>query len=125
MHEPKNLNEMQKALNYYDQLIAEIPAKEKEFPKISDQFAVLEKYQVEVEEQILRRHKVLIAKWDQYLSTLAEAEDMLHRNKETFKAGLLEKAEQIKLEIIDLTKSFAETMPTTSDTLAKGIKRRL
>lgn len=120
MHEPKNLKEMQNALTYYDRLMNEIPIKEKEFPKIADQFAVLEKYQVEVEEPVLKRHKALVPKWTQYLTALGRAEEMLHRNKEMFRAGLLEKAEQIKSEVMELGKTLFETMPTSSDFAAKG-----
>lgn len=121
MHEPKNLKEMQFALAYYERLTNEIAVKEKEFPKISDQFGVLDKYEIQVEESIIRKYKALAPRWAQYLATLSKAEEMLYRNKEMFKAELLDKADKIKTELLDVTKSFMETMPTTVDVSSIGI----
>lgn len=39
--EPKTLKDLQESLALYDKLVAEIPEKEKEFPIIRDQMAVL------------------------------------------------------------------------------------
>lgn len=120
MHEPRNIPEMQYALNYYERLTSDMPSKEKEFPKISDQLAVLTKYEVEIEDNILRKHKLLMQKWNQYLNTLAKAEEMLNRNKETFKTGLLEKSEKLKVQLTQLNTYFMQSMPTTVNVSAKG-----
>lgn len=120
MHEPRNLSEMQQAINYYERLMNDIASKEKEFPKISDQFGVLAKYEVEVEDQILRKYKLLIQKWSQYLNTLAKAEEMLNRNKDMFKHGLLEKGEKLKSQLAELYSNFIKSMPTTVDVSASG-----
>lgn len=120
MHEPRNIPEMQQALNYYERLTNDVASKEKEFPKIADQFAVLAKYEVEIEDNILRKHKQLLQKWTQYLHTLTKAEEMLNKNKDMFKNGLLEKSEKIKLQLTELCAHFMQAMPTTVSTSAKG-----
>ncbi|KAL0267127.1 UNVERIFIED_CONTAM: hypothetical protein PYX00_009482 [Menopon gallinae] len=119
MHEPRNLKEMQYALAYFDKLTNEVAVKEKQFPKIAEQFGILEKYEIPIEEHVIRKYKALSSRWSQYLQTLSKAEEMLHRNKEMFKAELLEKADTVKTNLLDVVKAFTETMPTTTEISSK------
>lgn len=81
MRKPENLIEMQQAIELYDRLLSELPTEEEQFPKITDQLMTLDKYRVEVSEDIRKLEKNIPAEWNAYKEVLVEAEKMLSYSK--------------------------------------------
>lgn len=77
MRKPENLIDMQNAIELYEKLLTELPTEEEQFPKITDQLITLDKYRVEVPEEIRKLEKSIPAEWSAYKDLLVEAEKML------------------------------------------------
>ena len=57
----------------------------------------------------------LASKWDAYKQTLAEAEEMLKKNRDKFKTKLLQQSEEFKKNVSELVNDFKTKGPFTSD----------
>lgn len=77
MQKPQDLVEMQNAMELYEKLLEEVPSIEELFPKINDQLLTLDKYRVEVPEELRKMEKNIPVEWAKYLDILVEAEKML------------------------------------------------
>ncbi|KAK4876213.1 hypothetical protein RN001_012635 [Aquatica leii] len=119
MQEPQNLVEMQEAMNLFDRLLAESETFPERFPMIMDQIITLDKYKVEINEEIRNLEKNLAHTWATYLEILEEADKMLNYSKDSFKADLLESAEVLRKDGMKLFDSFMVTGPFSSTWGAK------
>lgn len=81
MQKPENLVEMQRAIELYDRLLTEVPIEEEQFPKIADQLITLDKYRVEIPEEMRKMEKNIPIEWSNYKDILLEAEKMLGYSK--------------------------------------------
>lgn len=81
MQKPENLIEMQRAIELYEKLLSELPIEEEQFPKITDQVITLDKFRVEVPEDLRKMEKNIPAEWSAYKDLLVEAEKMLSYSK--------------------------------------------
>lgn len=81
MREPKNLDEMQIAMQTFDRLLEEAPIMSEDFPTITDQIITLDKYKVEFKEEIRALEKNIPIEWLKYLELLEEAEKLLNYAK--------------------------------------------
>ncbi|XP_050296141.1 dynein axonemal heavy chain 2 isoform X2 [Anthonomus grandis grandis] len=115
LHEPENLEEMQFSLNLYTKLKEDITFIEEQFPQITDQISILDKYSVAIPQSMRLRHKNLPKEWGLYLESLEQAEHMLDYSKEHFKNGLLEQAEGARQNAKRLLDEFLVKGPFTSD----------
>ena len=113
---PRNLEAMKKAMRLYEQLVAEAPIKQEEFPAIFALFKILEKYDVPIPKNVREMLFSLENGWQTYLKRLMEAEEMLGNIKEEFKQTLLKQADRFKHIIKNLYDEFALKVPTTSKT---------
>ncbi|KAE8744396.1 hypothetical protein FOCC_FOCC009000 [Frankliniella occidentalis] len=127
--EPKNLKDLQESLALFDQLLSEVPEKEKEFPLIREQMIVLRKYEVEIPSNMQEAEQILDQRWQWYLDHLKSGEEMLATAKDIFQKGLLKEADELKLKARDLFLDFLQNGPFTSkwkavDALAYIKKKR-
>lgn len=83
MIKPQNLVEMQNAVDLYDKLYNEVSKIEEQFPKIKDQLITLDKYRVDVPEEVRKMENSIPIEWARYLDILVEAEKMLTYTKVT------------------------------------------
>lgn len=88
---------------------------EDQFTPLNDQFNVLQKYEVAIPEDTLEMLKSLPNKWELYNQALVDAEEMLKKNKERFKAKLLQQSEEFKKSVSDLMSDFKSKGPFSAD----------
>lgn len=81
MKKPEDLAAMQQAMELYERLMAEVPGEEEQFPKITDQLITLDKYRVEVPDELRKMEKNIPVEWAKYLDVLMEADKMLTYSK--------------------------------------------
>ncbi|XP_034231069.1 dynein heavy chain 2, axonemal [Thrips palmi] len=112
--EPKNLKDLQESLALYDRLVSEVPVKEKEFPIIRGQMAVLRNYDVEIPQDMQELEQGLDQRWQWYLDLLKSGEEMLATSKDVFQKGLLKDADDLKYRIHELYLDFVDNGPYTS-----------
>ncbi|KAB0795300.1 hypothetical protein PPYR_12139 [Photinus pyralis] len=119
MRQPQTLEEMTVALKYFDEVIMEADVFPEQFPPITDQIITLDKYNVDISEEMRNLEKEIPTAWIKYLETLEEAEKLLGQSKESFRAGLLESAEMLRQDGIALFDTFLRTGPFSSTMKAK------
>lgn len=93
MKKPTNLKEMQSAVELFERLREETSSEEEQFPSITEQITILDKYRVYVPPDILELEKYIPEEWKKYLEILDEAEKMIGYAKvvvNTMKASLKE-----------------------------------
>ncbi|KAJ7313214.1 hypothetical protein JRQ81_004493, partial [Phrynocephalus forsythii] len=81
---------------------------------IHDQFAILEKYEVAVEEEVLQLLGDLNSEWLSFQQCLLDSEVMLKKHKEKFKTGLIHCADDFKKKAQNLLLDFGSNGPFTS-----------
>ncbi|XP_012280984.2 dynein heavy chain 2, axonemal [Orussus abietinus] len=113
--EPTDLATMQTAMQLFDRLQTEAQEHEEDFPKIREQFQILEKYQVPMTFEFKRRVRDIESSWNVYLELLAASEILLLEKKEQFKKQLLNVAALLTSDMVNLMNSFYENGPFTSD----------
>jgi dynein heavy chain len=74
----------------------------KELPAIREQFAILEKYEVQVEDEVHELLDHLQPEWDNYQQSISDAEKMIKLSKEKFKSNLLANADEFKKSVGNL-----------------------
>lgn len=72
---------MQTVVDLYERLVEEVPFQEQQFPPIGEKLEVLDKYKVEVPEEIRRLHAIIPEEWAAYKEVLEEAEKMIELSK--------------------------------------------
>ncbi|KAF5292010.1 hypothetical protein FQA39_LY14127 [Lamprigera yunnana] len=119
MHEPTDLVEMQQSIRLHERLMEEAYTFPAQFPNISDQIVTLDKYKVEVTDEIRSMEKNIPAAWSQYGKLLEDAEKMINYAKVHFKNGLLEATEIFRGDSIELLDIFMTTGPFSANWTAK------
>ncbi|KAK9890592.1 hypothetical protein WA026_011959 [Henosepilachna vigintioctopunctata] len=115
LKEPTTLKEMQDALLLHNQLKEEVPDEEAVFPTITEQVEVLDKFRVQIGEDIRILEKEIPRVWAEYLETLEDAEKMLGYSQETFKNTLLENAQTLRTEALQAMDDFLAKGPFGAD----------
>ncbi|KAM4749227.1 dynein axonemal heavy chain 2 [Rhinophrynus dorsalis] len=111
---PQTLEELAQSLQLYDTLQTELPKLESQIPPIHEQFAILEKYEVIVDEKVLQTLGALNGVWLSFQQSLIDSEMMLKKSKEKFKAGLINTAEEFKKKARSLLEEFIAKGPFSS-----------
>ena len=78
---PQTLDELGEGLLLWEQLNMELPSIEAKIAPLFDQFAILDKYEVKVAEDIRARLMDLPNKFRDFQQTLGEADIMLKKHK--------------------------------------------
>ncbi|XP_063786889.1 dynein axonemal heavy chain 2 [Pseudophryne corroboree] len=111
---PQNLEELAQSLTLYDTLQSELSKVEGQIMPIHDQFEILKKYEVVVEESVLQTLDSLNKAWLSFQQSLIDSESMLKKSKEKFKSGLIHTAEEFKKKARSLLEDFAGKGPFSS-----------
>lgn len=87
-HTPKSVDELQCSCTIYEQLTNEIERCKCILNELSDQFNVLNKYGVQIDDELNALHTTINARWEEYLNKLNDADEMLNNAKDSFKLTL-------------------------------------
>ncbi|EDV98693.1 GH22471 [Drosophila grimshawi] len=112
---PRTLQESLAAKAYFERLMEEAPLKQASFPKVLDLFALLDKYQVDIPDEIRQQVESLQVAWMDYLRKLGEADEMLDNNRDEFKKILLHQAEKFKIILKEFLEDFYLKLPTAAN----------
>ncbi|XP_040202767.1 dynein heavy chain 2, axonemal [Rana temporaria] len=111
---PQTLEELAQSLTLYDTLQSNLSKVEGQIMPIHDQFEILKKYEVAVEESVLNTLDSLNKAWLSFQQSLIDSETMLKKSKEKFKASLIHTAEEFKKKSRSLLEDFARRGPFSS-----------
>uniref|UniRef100_A0A670KJQ6 Dynein axonemal heavy chain 2 n=1 Tax=Podarcis muralis TaxID=64176 RepID=A0A670KJQ6_PODMU len=111
---PQTLEELSRSLQLHETLQNELPKIEGQIPPIHEQFAILEKYEVAVEEEVLQLLGELNSEWLAFQQCILDSEAMLKKHKEKFKTGLIHCADDFKKKAQTLLQDFGTNGPFTS-----------
>ncbi|XP_006899240.1 PREDICTED: dynein heavy chain 2, axonemal [Elephantulus edwardii] len=103
---PQTLEELGKSLHLMETLQNDLPSLETQIPPIHEQFSILEKYEVPVQESVLEMLDSLNGEWVTFQQVLLDSEQMLKRHKEKFKTGLIHSADDFKKKAHNLLEDF-------------------
>uniref|UniRef100_F7HBY3 Dynein axonemal heavy chain 2 n=1 Tax=Macaca mulatta TaxID=9544 RepID=F7HBY3_MACMU len=103
---PQTLEELGVSLQLMDTLQHDLANLETQIPPIHEQFAILEKYEVPVEDSVLEMLDSLNGEWVVFQQTLLDSEQMLKKYKEKFKTGLIHSADDFKKKAHTLLEDF-------------------
>uniref|UniRef100_A0A8C4S375 Dynein axonemal heavy chain 2 n=1 Tax=Erpetoichthys calabaricus TaxID=27687 RepID=A0A8C4S375_ERPCA len=111
---PQTLMELGDSLKLLELLQSELTKTEGRIPPIHEQFAILEKYEVPISEDVQQMLEALNSEWVSFQQCIIDSEVMLNRDKERFKAELIGSAEEFKKKVYALVDEFGHTGPFTS-----------
>ncbi|EDV25795.1 uncharacterized protein TRIADDRAFT_23475 [Trichoplax adhaerens] len=111
---PQSLSHLSNSLALLEQLQLDLPKIESKFPPLHEQFAVLEKYEVEVPADVQKMLNDLNGEWVSFQQCLMDSDIMLKKHKEKFKAGLLHSSDEFKRSILNLRDEFNNKGPFLS-----------
>ncbi|XP_053403793.1 dynein axonemal heavy chain 2-like isoform X2 [Mercenaria mercenaria] len=111
---PQTLDELGQSLDLWDTLNSGLPTTEAMFPPLHDQFAILEKYEVTIPDDVKQMLNDLSTEWVTFQEKLIEAEGMLKKHKEKFKSNLLGQSEEFKKQVHNLLDEFTTKGPFMS-----------
>ncbi|XP_042320298.1 dynein axonemal heavy chain 2-like [Sceloporus undulatus] len=111
---PQTLEELSRSLQLHETLQNELPKIEAQIPPIHEQFAILEKYEVAVEEEVLQLLGDLNSEWLAFQQCILDSEVMLKKHKEKFKTSLIHCADDLKKKAQSLLQDFGTNGPFTS-----------
>ncbi|XP_073510575.1 dynein axonemal heavy chain 2 isoform X2 [Phyllobates terribilis] len=111
---PQTLEELSQSLALYDTLQGELSRTEGQILPIHDQFEILKKYEVVVEESVLQTLDTLNKAWLSFQQSLIDGEAMLKKSKEKFKTGLIHTADEFKKKSRSLLEEFSDRGPFSS-----------
>uniref|UniRef100_A0A2K5CLM4 Dynein axonemal heavy chain 2 n=1 Tax=Aotus nancymaae TaxID=37293 RepID=A0A2K5CLM4_AOTNA len=112
---PQTLEELGVSLQLMDTLQHDLPNLETQIPPIHEQFAILEKYEVPVQDSVLEMLDSLNGEWVVFQQTLLDSEQMLRKHKEKFKTDLIHSADDFKKKAHTLLEDFGFKGPFTSN----------
>jgi len=142
MTPPKNLTEMISFVELREKIVSEYDDKAKEFTVISDNVKVLGKVRrnqtvpvninakanscvseannIRLPEGMETKYEKLFKVWSTYRNTLEDAEIMLKTKQNEFMNSLMEKRTDIKIKAKNLSQSFLETAPISTEWKSTG-----
>ncbi|XP_074081620.1 dynein axonemal heavy chain 2 isoform X1 [Macrotis lagotis] len=114
-HSPQTLEELGVSLQLMEDLQRDLASTESQIPPIHEQFTILEKYEVQVSEDVLEMLDNLNGEWVSFQQVLLDSDQMLKRQKEKFKTGLIHSADDFKKKARSLLEDFDSKGPFTSN----------
>uniref|UniRef100_A0A667XC84 Dynein axonemal heavy chain 2 n=1 Tax=Myripristis murdjan TaxID=586833 RepID=A0A667XC84_9TELE len=108
---PQTLVELGESLKLLETIQGDLANREAQIPLIHEQFAVLDKYEVTMEQEALEE---LNGKWVWFQQVVVDGKIMLEKHKEKFKNSLILSAEEFKKKTQTGVKEFNSTGPFSS-----------
>uniref|UniRef100_A0A3Q1IX48 Dynein axonemal heavy chain 2 n=1 Tax=Anabas testudineus TaxID=64144 RepID=A0A3Q1IX48_ANATE len=110
-HPPQTLVELGDSLKLLETLQVNLAKTEAQIPLIHEQFAILDKYEVPVEQDM---REVLNGQWVWFQQVLIDSDIMLQMHKEKFKNGFILSSEEFKKKTQATVQEFSSTGPFDS-----------
>ncbi|XP_070785989.1 dynein axonemal heavy chain 2 [Enoplosus armatus] len=111
---PQTLVELGESLKLLETLQGDLAKTEAQIPLIHDQFSILDKYEVPVEQAVQDLCQVLNGEWVWFQQVLIDSDVMLQKHKEKFKNSLILSSEEFKKKIQTTLLEFNSTGPFDS-----------
>ncbi|KAM7377518.1 hypothetical protein PAMA_014021 [Pampus argenteus] len=111
---PQTLVELGESLKLLETLQGDLSKTEAQIPLIHEQFAILDKYEVPVEQDVQDLREVLNGEWVWFQHVLIDSDIMLQNYKEKFKSSLILSSEELKKKIQTTVQEFTSTGPFDS-----------
>jgi len=118
---PETLEELGDSIGLLDQLKGSQNEIEGWFHPLYEQFNILSKHEVQVEEKVQKKLDDLGNEWQAFTNCLHDSDIMLRKHKDKFKAGLLHSAEEYKKSVAILLDEFNTKGPFSSDKEADAV----
>ncbi|KAL5251273.1 hypothetical protein ACHWQZ_G016836 [Mnemiopsis leidyi] len=112
---PETLEELGNSLALLEQLKTNQEEIEGRFPPLYEQFNILRKHEVQVDDKVQEKLDELGNEWQTFANCLHDSDVMLKKHKDKFKAGLLHSAEEYKKSVALLLDEFNNKGPFSSD----------
>lgn len=113
---PENLEHLSRSITLLENLQGDLTNTEAKIPPLHEQFVILEKYEVEISEEVQEQLQTLGPSWIAFQQCLIDADSMLKKSKEKFRSGLLASAEDFKKSVNNLEDEFALRGPVNAKT---------
>ncbi|XP_048885226.1 dynein axonemal heavy chain 2 [Brienomyrus brachyistius] len=111
---PQSLTELEESLKLLEILQGDLAKTESQILPIHEQFAILEKYEVTVDQDDQEMLEALNGQWVWFQQVLTDSDLMLKEHKERFKSGLIFSAEEFKKKMQAITQDFNSAGPFSS-----------
>ncbi|XP_045920170.1 dynein axonemal heavy chain 2 isoform X2 [Micropterus dolomieu] len=111
---PQTLAELDERLKLLEALQCDLAKTEAQIPLIHDQFSILDKYEVPVEQAVQDLREVLNGEWVWFQQVLIDSNIMLKKHKEKFKNSFILSSEEFKKKIQTTILEFNSTGPFDS-----------
>ncbi|KAJ0006370.1 hypothetical protein NQD34_013643, partial [Periophthalmus magnuspinnatus] len=111
---PQTLEELGESLNLLNSLKNDLPKMEAQIPVIQEQFALLDKNEEPLEQEVLDLREVLNEEWVWFQQALIDCDATLQKDKEKFKHSLMISFEEFKKKIQSVIQDFNSTGPFES-----------
>ncbi|XP_063305793.1 dynein axonemal heavy chain 2 [Pelobates fuscus] len=111
---PQTLEELAQSIELQNMLQSDLSKTQSQILPIHDQFAILQKYEVQVDETILQMLSSLNGAWLSFQQSLIDSDAMLKKHKEKFKNSLIHAAEEFKKKSRSLLDEFTTSGPFSS-----------
>ncbi|CAF1579491.1 unnamed protein product, partial [Adineta steineri] len=108
---PENHYGLEAKQKLLETLQQEIPVYEAKFGPLREQFALLDKYEKPVPDNIRHMLAQLDDRWQFYLQCLLDSEEVLKKLREKFKSKLLQQSEEFKKSVTELVSDFKANGP--------------
>ncbi|XP_071375886.1 dynein axonemal heavy chain 2, partial [Centroberyx affinis] len=108
---PQTLVELGESLKLLETIQGDLAKTEAQIPPIHEQFAILEKYEVTVEQAVQEMLESLNREWLWFQQVVIDSDVMLKKHKEKFKSGLILSSEEFKKKMQTAVKEFNTTGP--------------
>ncbi|XP_073321620.1 dynein axonemal heavy chain 2 [Pagrus major] len=111
---PQTLPELRESLKLLETLQGDLTKTKVQIPLIHDQFAVLDKYDVDVEQDVHKMREMLNERWVWFQQLLFDSDIMLQKQKVKFKDSLILSAKELKKKSHSAFTDFNKAGPFSS-----------
>ena len=111
---PQSLDEMVSSVEALTQAQAMLPTIEKRFMPLQEQFQILEKYEVEIADDVFSLVEGLPEEWTRFQVVVQEAETMVVGAKKKFRAELMQSTEELSRNALALRDNLLKNGPFSS-----------
>ncbi|XP_070295048.1 dynein axonemal heavy chain 2-like [Salvelinus sp. IW2-2015] len=107
---PQSLVELGESLKLLETLQGDLQKIESQIPPIHEQFAILEKYEVTVDQAVHEMLEALNGEWVWFQQVVIDSDIMLKKNKDKFKSSLIFSAEEFKKKMQTTVQTFSSSV---------------
>ena len=122
---PETLDEMVDTIVLLDGTRDSLDVTAKRFEPITEQFEILYKHEVEVDEKHSQEHDGMPAEWEAFKEFLVSCAEQLEDTRKTFKNGLLKDTEDLSRKVEGLRSGFLDDGPFSGDVPAEDAVQAL